>query len=146
MVDEDDMGYVASPMYPHPYPMFLNCHTLLMAPEGYQVILKFLYFDWTICSSGDYFAVYDGSMSDPSKLLTNCSQPHRHHPPMLSSTHGALLIIFTSDGQNVSSHMPGFKLLYHLDHRKYLWEVRALIPKAPTIYGHATSPQPSSEH
>ncbi|XP_022097734.1 uncharacterized protein LOC110983096 isoform X2 [Acanthaster planci] len=111
VVDKDNTGYVTSPLYPAAYPMFLNCHTLLKAPEGAQVFLKSIHFDWTICSSGDDVAVYDGTMSDPSMLLTNCSTTE--HPPVLSSTRGALLIVFTSDGQNSSSNQPGFKFSYH---------------------------------
>ncbi|XP_056383708.1 astacin-like metalloendopeptidase isoform X2 [Hyla sarda] len=91
-----DNGTVTSPLYPDPYPNLSDCFTSIWAPEGYQIVLNFTFFDVEYSSAClyDYLLVFDGGRTDSPLLGRYCW--NKPIPPVVSSGN-ALLLEFRSD-------------------------------------------------
>ena len=106
----DGIGHVTSPLYPESYPKLLNCHTLLVAPAGEQVVLESVFFNPIICLLGHDIVIYDGT-SETSQLIASCSSFFLQLPWKIVGTQGALFIVFKTNDQ--ANNEPGFNITYY---------------------------------
>ncbi|XP_071508671.1 uncharacterized protein [Diadema antillarum] len=102
-------GIVTSPNYPSDYPNSVRCSTLLQAPEGEVVYLRFNEMDIeyeSLCRY-DWVALYNGTTSDDPLLRYYCGT----NVPWgtFQSPTNNLLVVFSSDGSVPGG---GFKATY----------------------------------
>ncbi|XP_045117385.1 cubilin-like [Portunus trituberculatus] len=106
-------GELASPLYPEPYPVNLDCVWTIIAGPGNQLQLNFIEFDVEESSgcNQDYIEVHEMNPEGPL-LLHNCSSSTGSTLPPSITVHDTLWIRFHSDGVSAGGH--GFLASYNI--------------------------------